>query len=117
MALKLACAVLLMCMVMGAPIAQAAVTCGQVTSSLQACMPYVTGPGGGAVPPACCSGIKSLNSAATTTPDRQSVCNCLKTAAGSIRNLNLNLASGLPRQCGVNIPYQISPSVDCSRVR
>ncbi|KAL0413792.1 UNVERIFIED_CONTAM: Non-specific lipid-transfer protein 2 [Sesamum radiatum] len=53
---------------------------------------------------------------AQTTPDRQSVCSCLKSLAGSYKDVDLNKAAGLPGQCGVNIPYKISPSTDCSKV-
>ncbi|KAJ4704247.1 Non-specific lipid-transfer protein [Melia azedarach] len=116
---KSTCVVLLsicICMVLGAPIAQAAITCGQVTSTLAPCIPYLRS-GGGAVPAPCCSGIKSLNAAATTTPDRQAVCNCVKSAASSINGINYSLASGLPGKCGVSIPYQISPTTDCSKVK
>ncbi|MGL8333403.1 non-specific lipid-transfer protein, partial [Salmonella sp. NW596] len=111
--LKLACVAFALIMV-AAPCAEA-ITCGQVASSLTPCIAYLRS--GGAVPPPCCSGVKSLNAAAKTTPDRQTACNCLKSAAGSISGLNLNLASGLPGKCGVNIPYKISPSTDCSTVK
>ncbi|KAL4386602.1 hypothetical protein GQ457_09G012740 [Hibiscus cannabinus] len=114
MSLKLACVVVL-CMVVGAPLAQGAITCGQVSSALVPCIPYLKS--GGTVPPACCSGIKSLNSAAKTTPDRQAACNCLKSAAASMSGINYGLASGLPGKCGVSIPYQISPSTDCKSVK
>ncbi|KAK4406279.1 Non-specific lipid-transfer protein 1 [Sesamum angolense] len=62
-------------------------------------------------------GVKGLYAAAKTTPDRQSVCNCLKSLAASYSTLNLGKAAGLPAQCGVNIPYKISPSTDCSKVK
>ncbi|KAL5740226.1 hypothetical protein ACOSP7_029100 [Xanthoceras sorbifolium] len=59
-----------MCTVMGAPIAQAAITCGQViTSSLGPCIPYLRA--GGAVLPACCSGVKTLAGPSTTAPYHQ----------------------------------------------
>ncbi|KAG6433697.1 hypothetical protein SASPL_105312 [Salvia splendens] len=97
-----------------APAAEAALGCGQVISYLRSCLPYVTnrGPLGG-----CCGGVKSLYSAAKTTPDRQATCTCLKSLAGSYSGVNLNKAAGLPKQCGVNIPYKISPSTDCAKVR
>ncbi|MBA0779783.1 hypothetical protein Gotri_003989, partial [Gossypium trilobum] len=114
MSLKLACVVVL-CMVVGAPLAQGAVTCGQVASSLAPCIAYLTGNVAGAVPSNCCGGIKSLNSAAQTTPDRQAACKCIKSAAASISGINYGIASGLPGKCGVNIPYKISPSTDCNR--
>ena len=112
---KLAC-VVVVCLVVGATLAQGAITCGQVTSSLAPCMMYLRS-NGGAVPPGCCNGIKSLNAAAQTTPDRQAACNCIKNAAGTISGINYNLASGLPGKCGVSIPYKISPSTDCKSVK
>lgn len=111
-ALKLVCA-LLLCILVTAPVTNA-ITCGQVTGSLAACIPYLR-TGGRAPPPPCCNGVRSLNSAARTTPDRQAACNCLKRAYGSIRGINPNVAAGLPGQCGVRIPYKISPNTDCSR--
>ncbi|XP_039009422.1 non-specific lipid-transfer protein-like [Hibiscus syriacus] len=112
--LKLAC-VLALCLVVGAPLAQGAISCGQVSSSLAPCIPYLTN--GGEVPPACCGGVKYLNAAAQTTPDRQSACNCLKSAAASVNGINYSFASELPGKCGVSIPYHISPSTDCKSVK
>ncbi|KAI3408971.1 Non-specific lipid-transfer protein [Psidium guajava] len=113
--LKLAC-VLLACMVAAAPVARAAVTCGQVTGALSPCIPYARG-SSGPVPASCCNGIRSLNSAAQTTPDRQTACKCLKSASGSISGLNYGVVAGLPGKCGVNIPYKISPSTNCDSVK
>lgn len=95
-----------------APPAEAAIGCGTVISYLAPCLPYVTnrGPLGG-----CCGGVKGLYGAAKTTPDRQAVCGCLKSLAASYGGVNLGKAAGLPKQCGVNIPYKISPSTDCSK--
>nr|AAT68265.1 lipid transfer protein precursor [Nicotiana glauca] len=96
--------------VMLTPHADAAISCGQVVTSLTPCINYVRQ--GGDIPTACCSGIKTLNSQATSTPDRQTACNCIKSAAGSISGINFGLASSLPGKCGVNLPYKISPSID-----
>ncbi|KAK2647522.1 hypothetical protein Ddye_015011 [Dipteronia dyeriana] len=63
MAFKLVACVVVMCMVAGAPIAEAAITCGQVSSSVGPCIPYFS-TGTGAVPPAFCSGVKTLAGAA-----------------------------------------------------
>ncbi|GMY25694.1 non-specific lipid-transfer protein 3-like [Fagus crenata] len=103
------------CMVVSAPKAEAEIQCGQVVRYLTPCISYVAN--GGTVPAACCSGIKSLYSLAQTTPDRQSVCNCLKQAVSGVpyTAFNLGLAAGLPNKCGVNIPFKISPSTDCSK--
>ncbi|KAK8558273.1 hypothetical protein V6N13_038746 [Hibiscus sabdariffa] len=91
-----------------------AIRCGQVTSSLAPCISYLRSNGGN-VPPPCCNGIKSLNAAAQTTPDRQAACNCIKSSSASISGINYGLARALPGKCGVNIPYNISPSTDCKR--
>ncbi|KAI3470185.1 hypothetical protein Pfo_026848 [Paulownia fortunei] len=97
-----------------APQGEAAIGCGTVVSYLNPCLPYVTGKGPLG---SCCGGIKGLFAAAKTTPDRQSVCSCLKSVAGSYSGVNLSKAAGIPGQCGINIPYKISPSTDCSKVK
>ncbi|KAK4481265.1 hypothetical protein RD792_012149 [Penstemon davidsonii] len=102
------------CMAVIAPRGDAAIGCGTVVSYMKPCIPYVSnkGPPGG-----CCGGVKGLYSAAKTTPDRQSVCGCLKSLSGSINGINYGKVGGLPGLCGVSIPYKISPSTDCSKVK
>lgn len=111
--MKVTCVVLLMSMlVINAPMSEAAVTCGQVTSFLIPCITYLQGgPGPSA---SCCGGVRSLNAAAQSTPDRKAACNCLKSAASSISKLNQNKAAALPGACGVNIPYKFSTSTNCA---
>ncbi|CAI0423839.1 unnamed protein product [Linum tenue] len=106
----------LVCALVAAPYMASvdAITCGQVTSSLAPCLGYLTK--GGTVPPACCNGVKSLNGAAQTTPDRQAACECLKSAAGSV-SFDPKNAAGLPAACGVNIPYKFSTSTNCKSVK
>ncbi|CAO2153511.1 unnamed protein product, partial [Urochloa humidicola] len=94
---------------------EAAVTCGQVNSAISPCLAYARGQGS-APSAGCCSGVRSLNSAAKTTADRRTACNCLKSAAGRISGLNAANAASIPSKCGVSIPYSISTSTDCSRV-
>ncbi|KAJ1419251.1 Plant lipid transfer protein/Par allergen [Sesbania bispinosa] len=108
---KFAC-VIVAVMCMAAPMAEAAISCGMVTGSLAPCMGYLQGGAGPSA--ACCNGVKKLNGAAQTTPDRQAACNCLKNAAGSISGLNAANAAALPGKCGVNIPYKISTSTNCA---
>ncbi|KAJ3689802.1 hypothetical protein LUZ61_018966 [Rhynchospora tenuis] len=91
-----------------------AVTCGDVTSSVAPCMAYARN-GQGSPSAGCCSGVKSLNSKAATSTDRQTVCNCLKNLAKTM-SFNAGAVAGLPGKCGVNIPYAISTSTDCSKV-
>ena len=93
---------------------EAAVTCGQVSSAIGPCIAYARGTGSGPSA-ACCSGVRSLNSAARSTADRRAACNCLKSAAGRVSGLKLGNAASIPSKCGVSIPYTISPNVDCSR--
>nr|BAO51648.1 lipid transfer protein [Suaeda japonica] len=111
--MKIVCATL-MCMLVATPFAEAAITCGQVTSKLAPCMGYLKS--GGAPTAACCGGVKSLNSMASTPADRKAACGCLKSAAASISGMNTAAASSLPSKCGVSIPYPISTSVDCAKV-
>ncbi|KAL5166781.1 Non-specific lipid-transfer protein 3 [Glycine soja] len=109
----------IVCLVLGVisitPKAQAAVTCNQVVSNLTPCISYVLN-GGKAVPGPCCNGIKTLFNLAHSTPDRQTVCKCIKNAVSAFHygKSNVDRAAALPKQCGVNIPYQISPSTDCT---
>ncbi|CAL5211155.1 unnamed protein product [Lathyrus oleraceus] len=115
--MKLACVALVICMVVIAPMAEAALSCGAVTGDLAPCLTYLQAPNNASPPPPCCAGVKKLLGAATTTPDRQAACNCLKSAAGSISKLNTNNAAALPGKCGVSIPYKISTSTNCNTVK
>ncbi|KAJ1408579.1 Plant lipid transfer protein/Par allergen [Sesbania bispinosa] len=94
-----------------------AVTCGQVANNLMPCVSYIMY-GGNQVPVQCCNGVRNLNGMAQTKTDRKTVCTCIKNAVSSsgfsYSTFNLNLAAGLPKKCGVNIPYQIrSAQYDC----
>ncbi|OEL26771.1 hypothetical protein BAE44_0012208, partial [Dichanthelium oligosanthes] len=93
--------------------ASAAVTCGEVTSAVAPCLGYAMGsaasPSG-----ACCSGVRSLSSRASSTADRQAACSCLKSMTGRLGS-NMGNAANIPSKCGVNIGVPISPNVDCSR--
>ncbi|KAG8089258.1 hypothetical protein GUJ93_ZPchr0011g27885 [Zizania palustris] len=93
----------------------AAISCGQVNSAVAPCLAYARG-SSGAPSSSCCSGVRSLNAAASNTADRRTACNCLKTAARSISGLNTGNAASIPSKCGVSVPYTISTSIDCSRV-
>ncbi|XP_027334171.1 non-specific lipid-transfer protein 1-like [Abrus precatorius] len=115
--LKFACVVAIMCMVVvSAPMAEATITCGQVTSALSSCIPYIQK--GGVPSKPCCSGVSQLNNAAKTTADRQAACNCLKNAAKGLgNNFNANNAASLPGKCGVSIPYKISTTTNCATIK
>ncbi|CAJ1811511.1 unnamed protein product [Sphenostylis stenocarpa] len=113
--LKVTCMVVVLMVGLGEiiPLAEAAIPCGTVQFTLASCIAFLRGPGG-PVPAACCNGVKSLNNQAKTTADRQGACTCLKNTALAIPGLNLRSLATLPSNCGVNLPYKISPSIDCS---
>ncbi|RDX57636.1 hypothetical protein CR513_63107, partial [Mucuna pruriens] len=108
---KVAC-IVVMCMAMvGAPMMVQAVTCNDVMMNLAQCLTYLMQ--GGAPSAGCCGGVRNILTAASTTADRQNVCNCLKTAANNY-NINDNYAQALPGLCNVNVPYKISRSTNCA---
>ncbi|OIW00888.1 hypothetical protein TanjilG_20889 [Lupinus angustifolius] len=109
--IKVACLVMMCMIVVAAPIAQAAITCGQVTSKLAPCITYLRS--GGPVSGGCCGGVKALVAAAQSTADKQAACNCLKSAASAIK-FNPGNAASLPGKCRVSIPYKISSSTNCA---
>jgi len=108
---KVACMVVMCMAVVSAPMVAQAVTCGQVTTSLAPCLGYLMN--GGAAAPECCTGVKNILGAAGTAADKQTVCNCLKDAAGKY-NINEQYAQALPGVCKVNVPYNISRSTNCA---
>ncbi|XP_038711775.1 non-specific lipid-transfer protein A-like [Tripterygium wilfordii] len=89
---------------------EAVPSCGQVESSLGACMQYLIS--GSNLTPACCEGVKNLKAITPTTADRQTACNCLKQAAAKFPNINQDAASSLPQKCGVDTSVPISKNTD-----
>ncbi|GAV77178.1 Tryp_alpha_amyl domain-containing protein [Cephalotus follicularis] len=112
-ALKLAY-VVVMCLLVAASLTQAAIPCGEVDSGLEPCINYLKS--GDDLTDSCCDAVTQLYSAAKTTPDRQAACQCLKNAYDSIPGINPSIGAGLPGECGVNLPYKITPNIDCSTV-
>jgi len=94
--------------------ASAAITCGQVGSALAPCIPYATGKAS-ALPSSCCGGVRSLNSAARTSADRQAACRCLKSLASTVKSVNMGTVATIPGKCGVSVPFPISMSTDCNK--
>ncbi|XP_047179187.1 non-specific lipid-transfer protein 8-like [Vigna umbellata] len=93
---------------------EAAISCSDVIKDLRPCVSYLVS-GSGLPPAACCSGAKALASAASTTEDKKTACNCIKSTAKSI-SINSQLAQALPGNCGITLPVSISPNADCSKV-
>ncbi|KAE8775919.1 non-specific lipid-transfer protein 1-like [Hordeum vulgare] len=95
--------------------ASAALSCSTVYSRLTPCAGYAQN--GGAVPQACCSGIRTLKSEARTKADIRAACACLKTlAAAAAGGPALGRAAGLPGRCGVSLPFRIDPNVNCNAI-
>ncbi|KAI3444914.1 hypothetical protein Pfo_001579, partial [Paulownia fortunei] len=86
----------------------AAITCSDVIKDLQPCMNYLKS-GSGMPPSPCCAGASNLASSATTTVDKQTACSCLKNAAKNI-NIKPELAKSLPGNCGISLPFEVSPT-------
>ncbi|XAR63370.1 hypothetical protein NMG60_11023282 [Bertholletia excelsa] len=97
-----------------APASEAAISCSDVIRDMRPCVSYLQG-GGGKPPQACCDGAKTLASAAATKADRQTTCNCLKSASKGM-NVNPGLVKALPGNCGINLGFSIDPSTDCSTI-
>ncbi|XP_073015675.1 non-specific lipid-transfer protein 1-like [Primulina eburnea] len=113
MALKamiLIISIMVVVMCMAAPSNAQGISCQTVVDSLAPCETYLQQ--GGDVPTACCDGISSLYSAASTAADRKTVCQCLKTIAKAY-DVNPQYAESLPASCNVDIPYPISYNTDC----
>ncbi|KAK3165814.1 hypothetical protein QOZ80_1AG0038140 [Eleusine coracana subsp. coracana] len=113
----LALAVLLAATVAAPPAAvHAAMSCNTVYSTLMPCLPFVQ-MGGNRPTDSCCGGIRSLLSQAGTTPDRRTICGCLKSVASQAAGSNyISRAAALPSKCGVNLPYKISGDVNCNTI-
>ena len=94
---------------------RAAISCSTVYSTLMPCLSYVQS--GGVVSRGCCSGIQNLLAEANNTPDRRTICGCLKNVAnGASGGPYIGRAAALPSKCNVALPYKISPSVNCNSI-
>ncbi|CAK7343582.1 unnamed protein product [Dovyalis caffra] len=116
---KLICA-LLLCMVLSAPMlnVEASVPCHTVARNVQNCFPYLRK--GGRVSRDCCNAVRFVNNSARTTKDRRDTCKCLKSLfnqVGGLRVVNARFAAALPGICKVKVPYRISNSINCSRIK
>ncbi|KAG9439408.1 hypothetical protein H6P81_019573 [Aristolochia fimbriata] len=92
-----------------------AVSCGQVTAALTQCVPYLTG----AVKTpqaACCAGIQTVKGQLGTTADRRQACDCIKTAAAGIKNLNDQAITALPGACNSPLPFAITRNMNCQSI-
>ncbi|MCD7468892.1 tyrosine protein phosphatase [Datura stramonium] len=91
-----------------------ALTCTEVNVYMGGCESYLTNKG---LLGDCCSGVKQLDAAVTTTVDRQTACTCLKADAATLPGFDWTKAALLPLTCGVSIPYIISAELACSTIQ
>ncbi|XP_050387310.1 non-specific lipid-transfer protein A-like [Argentina anserina] len=89
-----------------------AVDCRQVTTLLMPCDPYLTGMAAEPVGK-CCSGVSEIKALTPTTEDRQGACECVKTAAGHLPDIDQTAAAALPSKCKIDIGIPISPDTNC----
>ncbi|KAJ3669078.1 hypothetical protein LUZ60_011028 [Juncus effusus] len=97
------------------PVITSAITCNDVINDLLPCANYVQK--GGSVPGNCCAGVRQVMSSASTRADRQTACGCIKNVANSAGyGAGFNRAAAIPGQCGINMPYKLTPNMDCSKI-
>ncbi|KAF4394634.1 hypothetical protein G4B88_009884 [Cannabis sativa] len=108
---KLAAFFVLLFLAMAAS-SEAAISCSDVIKDLRPCVSYLMN-GSGKPPAPCCSGVSTLASAASSSADKKAACECIKNAAKNIK-LKTDLAQSLPKDCGISLPFAVSPNTDCT---
>jgi len=116
MLVKITC-LSVICMVLAIPLANADLdpNCKNVAESIIPCVEYITTPDASNPPAPCCNGMTSLAGQAQAVPESQAACKCLKEGLFDIPGLNLAALAALPENCGVVLPYQITPDMDCDK--
>ncbi|KAI4356141.1 hypothetical protein L6164_000188 [Bauhinia variegata] len=112
--MKLTCLAVMVCLVLGLPMAESVITCTQTQSAVVPCLGYLKS-GGATVPAPCCNAVRSLNNLAKTTPDWQAACRCIEAAVKAVPGIKPAALSAIPGKCGIHLPFQISPTMDCSK--
>lgn len=92
---------------------EAAIQCSDVLKNLTPCVSYLT-IGSGSPSTACCSGVTSLASSASTTADRRAACSCIMSVVSKVKP-DVAAAQALPGSCGITLPFKVSPNIDCSK--
>ncbi|PSS10049.1 Non-specific lipid-transfer protein like [Actinidia chinensis var. chinensis] len=88
-----------------------AITCSDVIRDMSPCVSYLKS-GSGMPPAPCRTGAQAIASAATTT-DKQTACNCIKSASKQM-NVNPSLVKALPGNCRISLGFTLDPNIDCS---
>ncbi|GMH24439.1 hypothetical protein Nepgr_026282 [Nepenthes gracilis] len=101
----------LVCVIVGAAVqwcAEAQDGCMIVYYDMVPCFDYLSN--GGSVSQDCCGGLQNVTAMVNNTASLQATCYCMINVAA----INSTLAVGLPGNCSINLPYQLSPDADCS---
>ncbi|KAL9261471.1 Non-specific lipid-transfer protein-like protein [Drosera capensis] len=104
--------VLIICVMVALPQAEAAIACNKVVESLLPCIGYLRA--GGAVSGSCCNGVRYI--VTLPTAEKRIACACAKQIIISF-GVNLGYANSLPGKCGASFGYTISLNLDCSSHR
>ncbi|XP_056686243.1 non-specific lipid-transfer protein-like isoform X1 [Spinacia oleracea] len=97
---KLACAAVVIYIVVVAPHAEAAITsCNSVLSNVTPCLAYLRG----ATAPnkRCCDGVNAVNDLAVSVADQNFACRCIKNFSGDIMGIDYSKIPDLPGKCGI----------------
>ncbi|CAN6480830.1 unnamed protein product [Victoria cruziana] len=96
------------------PSLQADLTCGEVVMTLHKCVAYMTEKES-APSPACCEDLERLRSLLITHEEKELACTCIRHATRRIHNLKEAAVKELPTTCHVELPFDISTSMDCNK--
>ncbi|KAK1282922.1 Non-specific lipid-transfer protein 2A [Acorus calamus] len=90
------------------------VSCKTVDRAISTCGKYLIGM---AFDPTaeCCSGMRSIHEAASSTQARRETCNCIQQTVSMYSDLYDHAARMLTGKCGVKAGIPISRGFDCSR--
>ncbi|XVF80226.1 hypothetical protein PTKIN_Ptkin15bG0054100 [Pterospermum kingtungense] len=96
----------------------AAPTCNEVVKEVNPCLVFVKGSNpADNPPPACCTGAADLDKKATTKPDQQAVCECLKGVLPKIGPYDPNRLPLIGQKCGLKATIPpITGNFDCSKL-
>ncbi|KAI5665058.1 hypothetical protein M9H77_24381 [Catharanthus roseus] len=91
-----------------------AITCIEIGTAIYPCLLYYVI--GGKIFPECCNGLKSVVKLTNATlDDRRNLCSCFKNFTLGGTDDQIQRLASVPKQCGVNLTYNISPNVNCSK--
>jgi len=92
-----------------------ATSCTEVAKDLAPCLTFIQGKQN-KPSQKCCDGAKLLNNAAETQPDRQDICECIKTALSAVGNVDTSRIPLIVKDCKLSVKLPpIGPKTDCSK--